>query len=160
MHHGEQLIVQSIETGLALERVRQVPRQHSGGELQDAVALVGEQRIPKHDVNGAPGVGEQRQLVEDIADATGSVRRLDPMRTVRAELGATPAGQEWQRAPARPAGKGDADGPASRGQHIPMGKRECVEICDLRAFDHPRQSLAVNQPLQRRFRLTADDEVR
>src|SRR5204862_3590446 len=83
----------------------------------------------------------------------------DPVRAVRAELGAPAAGEQGEPAARRAARVGHAEAAPRARDEVPAGERQRVEVLDLRAWDCPREALAREQSSEGGFGLALHQEI-
>src|SRR5204863_2310607 len=101
----EQIRIQAIEPRLALEPQIEPTRKDLVGKRQRAVPIRGEQRITEDDIRMGESIPDRLQLVDDVRDRADAMSRENAVRTIRAELGTSAAGQERNAATVGPRGK-------------------------------------------------------
>jgi hypothetical protein len=64
--HHEQVIIQPIQTGFAVETQAEAAGQDFIAQAEAAISIVGEERVPEHDVWAGIAVAKLLQFVGDI----------------------------------------------------------------------------------------------
>src|SRR6185295_11101051 len=102
----------------------------------DALTLLGEQRIAEDDVRPRHLVAQPLDLIDDVLNRPRPVAGEDAVRAIGAELRTAAAGEQREAAADRPRRPLDPElPPAIFGDQIPARKRQRVEIVDLLADD-------------------------
>src|SRR5262245_12246965 len=156
----QQFSVKSIEPGFAFETQPEASRPNLIAQRKAAVAIFGEERIPKHDVGLAFDPTQIFELVNDVRGRPVAVPGKNPVRAIRTELRATAAGQQGKRSSCGTAGEWYRHPAAgARANQIPAGKWKCREVLDRRALHPAGQGLPRGKSRDRVFRFADDDEV-
>jgi hypothetical protein len=68
MHGGQELVIESVEAGLALEGVFQTTTADAVAQRERTIAILREKRIAKDDVQRSAKVLKVAELVENVLD--------------------------------------------------------------------------------------------
>src|SRR5206468_8386128 len=131
-----QLDVEAIEPRLRLEGEPQPAAQNLVAQLEAAIPLLAEQRIPEDHVRPLLDVAQPLDLVGDVRDRSHAVAGQDPVGAIRAELGTSAARQQWEPAADGTRRPSDPEFPAAiLADEIPTRERQGIEIGNLLARD-------------------------
>src|SRR5262249_58938028 len=119
-----------------LERDRQAAALDLVAQLDDAIALLAEQRIAEDDVRPRHVIAQPLDFIDDVLDRPRAITREDPVRAVRAELGTAAAREQRITAADRTRRPLDPEAVAAiLGDEIPARERQRIEVVDLLADD-------------------------
>ncbi len=151
--------LETIQPRLRLEGEDEPARRDFITQLEAAVPLLAEQRVAEDDVRPRMLIAQPLQFIRDVRDRPRPVACENPVRTVRAELGAATAGEQRIPAADRPREPFGAHPSAVLGDQIPARKRQRVQIVDLLADDDAVRDLSLCQPHHGGFGLAVQDEI-
>src|ERR1051325_6142857 len=127
MQRTDQFLVQVVHARFAFKRELESACANSFGDTKTAIAIESEKRIANDNMDAFMPAAQFRELIEHAVIRTSAKTGGDRVRTVRAMLGTTAAGQHRHRSCQTEATSVHVS-EASAFDQVPTWKREGIEI--------------------------------